>query len=161
MASKQSAGLLPYRWRDGVLELFLVHPGGPFWARKDDGSWSIAKGEFEPGDDPLQAALREFEEETGFVSAGRVVSLGELKQPSGKIVQAWAEQASYRAEDIRSNSFMIEWPKGSGRQQSFPEIDRAGWFPIEEARKKLLKGQVAFIDRLLTFLDSRSESARS
>src|SRR3954471_13660769 len=108
MASKQSAGLLPYRWRDGRLELFLVHPGGPFWARKDDGSWSLAKGEFEPGEDPLQAALREFAEQTGFASGGHVLALGELKQPSGKIVHAWAEPADYRAEDIRSNSFMIE-----------------------------------------------------
>ncbi|HVW08864.1 MAG TPA: NUDIX domain-containing protein [Bryobacteraceae bacterium] len=146
---KLSAGLLMFRKRD-ELEVFLVHPGGPFWARKDDGAWSIPKGEYEGGDDPLQAAFREFEEETGLAPdpKGDLLALGEIRQPGGKVVTAWAFEGDFDETSVRSNSFSIEWPRGSGRMREFPEIDRAGWFRIEDARKKILKGQLGFLDRL-------------
>ncbi|HVY94082.1 MAG TPA: NUDIX domain-containing protein [Bryobacteraceae bacterium] len=146
---KLSAGLLMFRKRDGI-EVFLVHPGGPFWAKKDEGAWSIPKGEYESGDDPLAAAFREFEEETGFrpEPKGELLALGEVRQPGGKLVTAWAFEGDCDEASIRSNTFSMEWPRGSGRMREFPEIDRAGWFGIEAARKKILKGQIGLLDRL-------------
>ena len=155
---KLSAGLLVYRRAERGLEVLLVHPGGPYWAKKDDGAWSIPKGEYEPDEDPLHVALREFEEETGKAApdpAG-AVSLGELRQPSGKIVSAWAVQGDVDVSDVHSNTFEMEWPPRSGRTQEFPEVDRAEWFDVETARTKLLRGQLGFIDRLLDLLGGDS-----
>ena len=144
-----SAGLLPYRIRDGVLEVFLAHMGGPFWARKDDGAWSIVKGEHGPEEDPFAAARREFAEETGAEPpAGPVLALGEVRQSSGKRVAAWAIEGDVDPATIRSNTFTIEWPPRSGRMQEFPEIDRAAWVDAATARRKLVRAQTAFVDRL-------------
>jgi predicted NUDIX family NTP pyrophosphohydrolase len=147
---KRSAGLLVYRRSDDGIEVLLVHPGGPFWARKDDGAWSIPKGEHEPTEDPLAVALREFEEELGAPppDPADARSLGELRQPSGKVVAAWAVEGDLDVRDVKSNTFEMEWPPRSGRTQDFPEVDRAGWFEPDEARRKLLRGQVGFLDRL-------------
>jgi predicted NUDIX family NTP pyrophosphohydrolase len=147
MAKKSSAGLLLYR-RRGELEVFLVHPGGPFWAKKDAGAWSLPKGEFVEGDDPLAAAKREFTEETGFPIDGEFRRLDPLKQRSGKVIHAWAIEADCDASQVRSNLFSIEWPPKSGQMQKFPEVDRAEWFSIPEARKRIIAGQVGFIDQL-------------
>ena len=147
MAKKTSAGLLLYR-RCTELEVFLVHPGGPFWTRKDAGAWSIPKGECEDGEDPLQAAKREFTEETGFTISGEFRSLDPLKQPSGKIIYAWAIEADCDPVRIRSNLFSLEWPPKSGKMQQYPEVDRAAWFNSSEARNKILAGQVGFIEQL-------------
>ena len=147
MAKKSSAGLLLYR-RRGELEVFLVHPGGPFWAKKDAGAWSLPKGEFVEGDDPLAAAKREFTEETGFPIDGEFRRLDPLKQRSGKVIHAWAIEADCDASQVRSNLFSLEWPPKSGQIQKFPEVDRAGWFSIPEARKRIIAGQVGFIDQL-------------
>ena len=139
-----------YRSREGSLEVLLVHPGGPFWAKKDEGAWSIPKGEFNiDTEDPLEAARREFEEETGFTPEGGFISLDTLAQSSMKIVHAWAVEGDCDAAHIKSNTFSMEWPPRSGKQQEFPEVDRAGWFAVETAKTKILKGQTAFIDRLL------------
>lgn len=147
--AKHSAGLLLHRRRGGVLEVFLVHPGGPFWAKKDQGAWSIPKGEFASGEDPLATARREFEEETGFSSpAGPFIPLVPLKQPSGKIIHAWAAEGDCNPAAVRSNTFTLEWPPRSGRMQEFPEIDRAGWFTFEEARDKIIKGQRGVLEEL-------------
>ena len=146
--AKQSAGLLIYRVRQGAVEVFLVHPGGPFWARKDAGAWSIPKGEIGPGEDPLSAAKREFEEETGFQATGPFTPLSSLKQPGGKLVHAWAAPGEFPAADIKSNLFTLEWPPRSGKQQEFPEVDRAEWFSLDEAREKILKGQADFLTQL-------------
>jgi predicted NUDIX family NTP pyrophosphohydrolase len=146
--ARQSAGILLYRFRSQGLEVFLVHPGGPFWSRKDKGAWSIPKGEFSGGEDPFQAACRELEEETGCLPQGRAIELGSLRQSGGKTVHVWAAEGQCDPESIRSNTFEMEWPPGSGRSRSFPEVDRAAWFPADEARGKLHKGQVGFIDRL-------------
>jgi len=143
---KTSAGLLLYRYQAGALEVFLVHPGGPFWAKKDDGAWSIPKGEFEPGEDALSAARREFTEETGFTVTGDFIPLTPVKQPSGKIVHAWAIQGDCDPGLLRSNTFTL---KG----KTFPEVDRAGWFGLEAAQRKILPGQAGLLDqvrRLLT-----------
>lgn len=145
---KRSAGILLYRLSAGLLEVLLVHPGGPFWAKKDDGAWSIPKGEFSEDEDPLEAARREFHEETGGRVAGECLPLTPLKQPSGKIVHAWMAQGDLDPRDLQSNTFSMEWPKGSGKFQSFPEVDRAGWFAVEAARLKILKGQAPFLDEL-------------
>jgi predicted NUDIX family NTP pyrophosphohydrolase len=150
---KRSAGLLLYRRRDG-LEVFLVHPGGPFWAGKDAHAWSIPKGEIAEGEDPLQAARREFAEETGLAIDGRFVVLTPRRQPGGKIVHAWAVEADCDPAAVRSNSFTLEWPPRSGRMQEFPEIDRAAWFPLAVAREKSHKGQVALLDELATVVGS-------
>jgi predicted NUDIX family NTP pyrophosphohydrolase len=129
-------------------EVFLVHPGGPFWARRDLAAWSIPKGEFAPGNDPLAAAKREFEEETGIVPGGEFIPLRPCRQAGGKVVHAWAFEGDCDPGTIVSNTFVMEWPPGSGRRRTFPEVDRAAWFPLEAARQKLLKGQVAFLDQL-------------
>ncbi|MDT5350239.1 MAG: hypothetical protein QOH91_3526 [Mycobacterium sp.] len=151
---KLSAGLLLYRARGGVVEVLIAHPGGPFWARKDDGAWSIPKGEYDDGDDPWLAAQREFSEELGLpVPAGPRIDLGALKQPSGKVVTTFAVEADLDITEARSNTFELEWPKGSGRMREFPEVDRVGWFPVAQARTKLLKGQRAFLDRLMEHPD--------
>jgi predicted NUDIX family NTP pyrophosphohydrolase len=146
---KHSAGVLLYRRRQGELEVLLVHPGGPFWAQKDEGAWSIPKGEYGSSEDPLDAALREFKEETSCTAAGEVIPLGSLKQPGGKIVQAWALAGDCDAGAIRSNTFTLEWPPRSGRRQEFPEVDRAAWFTLAAARKKILQGQVGFLEKLV------------
>ena len=147
---KTSAGILMYRFREGSQVVFLVHPGGPFWTKKDEGAWSIPKGEFNiDTEDPLEAAKREFEEETGFPLEGEFIPLENLKQSSMKIVYAWAVEGDCDAAKIKSNTFSMEWPPQSGKQQEFPEVDRADWFDIEAAKIKLLKGQKPFIDRLL------------
>ena len=146
--AKTSAGLLMYRIRNSQLEIFLVHPGGPFWRNKDDGVWSIPKGEYDDNEDPLEAARREFKEETGFEAKGDFIPLSPLRQPSRKIIIAWAFEGDCNADAIRSNMFAMEWPPGSGRQTEFPEVDRARWFPIHIARTKLVKGQVGFIEQL-------------
>lgn len=151
MPKANSAGLLLYRNnRPGALEVLLVHPGGPFWARKDESAWSIPKGEFEAGADALEAARREFMEETGSRIEGAFVALTPLRQPSGKLVYAWAVEGDLDTSSIRSNTFSIEWPPRSGRQQEFPEIDRAAWFDIAAARQKILAGQRGFLDELET-----------
>jgi len=148
----QSAGLLCYRYRGQVLEVFLAHPGGPFWAKRDNGAWSIPKGLLETDEDPLAAAKREFNEETGFTADGEFVELGQLKQHSGKIVHAWAVQMDFDASLLTSNMFSLEWPKGSGRLRDYPEVDRGEWFTLGQAREKIYPGQAAFLDRLLEHL---------
>ena len=145
---KSSAGLLMYRDTHGIIEVLLVHPGGPFWARKDDGAWSIPKGELSPGENALEAAKREFREEIGFSVEGALQPLVPIKQPSGKTVYAWAVRGDIDVARIRSNTFSLEWPRRSGRTEEFPEVDRAGWFTIEDAKRKVLKGQIAFLDQL-------------
>jgi len=144
-----SAGMLPYRYKKECLELFLVHPGGPFWAKKELGSWSIAKGTVEEGEEVLETAKREFLEETGHKIRGNLIELGEIKQPSGKVVHAWASEEIIDPKGITSNTFQLEWPKRSGHIVEFPEVDRAGWFDLKTARKKILKGQIDFIDILI------------
>jgi len=142
-----STGILLYRIKRGVTEVFLVHPGGPFWAKKDAGAWSILKGEFDPEtEDALQAAKREFKEETGQDIGGSYYKLPPVKQKSGKIVHAFAVEGDADAGNIRSNTFEIEWPPKSGKKQSFPEIDHAAWFNLETARKKILQGQVELLE---------------
>jgi predicted NUDIX family NTP pyrophosphohydrolase len=145
---KQSAGILLYRNTDRRVEVFLVHSGGPFWAKKDDGAWSIPKGEFADGEDPLQAAKREFTEETGFPIEGIPTGLSPVKQPGGKIVHAWALEGDVDARTIRSNTFSMEWPRGSAKTKSFPEIDRADWFDLDTAKVKILKGQLGLLEQL-------------
>jgi len=145
---KRSAGLLLYRKRNVSIEVFLVHPGGPFWARKDLGAWSIPKGEYAEDEDPLSAALREFEEETGFPAPKDAVSLGEVKQAGGKIVTAWAAEGDCDPEKLVSNQCRIEWPPKSGALIEIPEVDRAAWFPITEAHLRILKSQLPFLERL-------------
>jgi predicted NUDIX family NTP pyrophosphohydrolase len=155
MAKKISAGILLYRVRDHAVEVFLVHPGGPYWARKDDGAWSIPKGETEDGADLLATAYTEFHEETGSPLHGQPVPLAPLKQPGGKVVHAWAVQGDIDATSIRSNTFAIEWPPRSGKTREFPEVDRAGWFDLATAQQKLLAGQRGFLDQLLDHLEKR------
>ena len=147
---KLSAGVLLYRNRDGVVEVLIAHPGGPFWARTDDGAWSIPKGEYTDGEDPWAVAQREFHEELGLpVPAGPRIDFGALKQPSGKVITAFAVESDLDVTDASSNTFQMEWPKGSGTRREFPEIDRVGWFAVAQARTKLLKGQRPFLDRLM------------
>jgi predicted NUDIX family NTP pyrophosphohydrolase len=149
---KKSAGLLVYREAGNRFEVFLVHPGGPLWARKDDGAWSVPKGEFDKGEDPLVAAIREFEEETGVAPTGEAfgvpIPLSSVRQPGGKAVYAWALKGDLDADAVRSNDFTMEWPPKSGRQQVFPEVDRAAWFPLEEAAVKILAGQAPLLEQL-------------
>ena len=152
---KRSAGILLYRRAaDGAPALLIAHMGGPFWSNRDAGAWSIPKGELDEGDDALTAALREFEEELG--SPPPVVDpveLGEVTQAGGKRVVVFAAEADFDVDTLHSNTFVVEWPRGSGRQQEFPEIDRAAWVSPDDARTKLVQGQVAFVDRLLSYLD--------
>ena len=150
---KRSAGILLYRVNsDAGIEFFLVHPGGPFFARKDDGFWTIPKGEFEPDEDPLQAAQREFEEETGKKIKGSFRPLGEVRQKAGKIVEAWAVEGDLDANEISSNTFEIEWPPQSGKKKSFPEVDKAAWFKYTEAIQKINLAQSDFLSRLMALL---------
>ena len=151
---KRSAGLLLYRLTSGAPQVFLVHPGGPYWAKKDEGAWSIPKGEFEEGEEPLAAARREFEEETGFRPEGEAVPLGTFRQPSGKQVTAFAVEGDLDPATLRSNTFSMQWPPRSGRMQAFPEVDRAGWFAKAEAESKILVGQRAMLEALWKRLQS-------
>jgi predicted NUDIX family NTP pyrophosphohydrolase len=149
---KRSAGLLMYRRNNRRPEVFLVHPGGPFWAKKDLGAWSIAKGEYAEGELPLEAARREFEEETGFVATGDFLELGAVQQAGGKVVSAWAFEGDCDPGKLISNRCEIEWPPRSGRQIEIPEVDRASWFSIAEAKERILKSQVPFLERLCSLL---------
>lgn len=144
----RSAGILPYRWRDGGIEVLLVHPGGPFWARKDFGAWSVAKGEYVEPEQAFDAALREFQEETGLAPRGSFIELAPLRQPSGKIVSAWAVELDWDPAKLVSNTFELEWPKGSGTLKRFPEADRAEWFAVPEAMQRILPGQRGFVEEL-------------
>ena len=153
---KTSAGLVMYRRRKEALEVFLVHPGGPFWSKKDLGAWSIPKGEYRADEDPLAAAKREFTEETGLQSGKEFIELTPIKQAGGKVVRAWAFEGDADPTAITSNSFSLEWPPRSGRQQTFPEVDRAAWFSIEEATQRILKGQVPLFGELQRLLSDRS-----
>lgn len=158
---KLSAGLLLYRVTDGVVEVLIGHPGGPFWARKDEGAWSIPKGEYDEGEDPWTVACREFGEEVGKrPPPGPRIDFAPVRQPSGKIVTAFAVRGDLDLDGTVSNTFTMEWPKGSGKFREFPEIDRVGWFPAAEARSKLLKGQRVLLDRLMAALadDELAES---
>ena len=146
--AKRSAGLLLYRRQPGSLEVFLVHPGGPFWAKKDLGAWSIPKGEYDPQEDAWAAARREFEEETGFSAPDHGIPLGELKQAGGKIVTAWASEGNCEPDRLVSNTCEIEWPPRSKRKMAIPEVDRAAWFSMDEARARILQSQVPFLERL-------------
>jgi len=155
---KASAGLLLYRDSAGKLQVLLVHPGGPYWARKDIGAWSIPKGEIEPGEEALAAARREFEEETGGVVSGEFLRLHPVRLRSGKVIQAWAVRADFDPSQLRSNLFSMEWPPKSGQQREFPEADRAGWFDIDEARFKIHPGQAPLLDELLALLAAAAGS---
>jgi predicted NUDIX family NTP pyrophosphohydrolase len=147
---RRSAGILLCRGSGAELRLLLVHPGGPFWAKKDEGAWSIPKGEYDEGEDPLAVARREFEEELGSPTpAGDVIELGELVQPSRKQITAYAIEGDFDPSSLKSNLFEMEWPPKSGKMLSFPEVDRAAWFTPDEARAKILPGQRPFIDRLI------------
>ena len=147
---KRSAGLLVWRRSPDALEVLLVHPGGPFWARKDDGAWSVPKGEIDEGEEPLDVAVREFREELGMEppAVDAAVALGDIRQSGGKVVTAWAVEGDADVSTIRSNTFEMEWPPGSGARRSFPEVDRAGWFSLRDAATKLLPGQRPFLERL-------------
>jgi predicted NUDIX family NTP pyrophosphohydrolase len=150
--AKCSAGLLMYRRSGGSLEVLLVHPGGPYWKRKDLGAWSIPKGECAPDEEPLVAAAREFEEETNLVPRGPFTSLTPIRQAGGKVVHAWAFEGDADLASIKSNTFPLEWPRGSGRIEEFPEIDRAGWFSLDEARRRIVAGQAGLLEELASKL---------
>jgi predicted NUDIX family NTP pyrophosphohydrolase len=150
VATKRSAGILLYRRSGGEPEVLLVHPGGPFWAKKDGGAWSIPKGEYDDAEDPQACARREFHEETGTeLAPGELAELGSVRQKSGKQVTAWAAEGDLDPETVSSNTFEMEWPPRSGSRQAFPEVDRAEWFDLETAREKLNPAQTAFLDRLV------------
>jgi predicted NUDIX family NTP pyrophosphohydrolase len=151
---KQAAGILLYRRSSRGLEVLLAHPGGPLWARKDFGAWTLPKGQFTDAERPLDAAKREFEEELGSPPAGEFITIGSIKQPSGKVVHAFVAESDFDCSTVQSNLFSLEWPPKSGQRAQFPEVDRAAWFTIDEARQKLLKGQQPFLDRLLALLNS-------
>lgn len=153
---KRSAGLLMYRKRDRGLEVLLAHPGGPFWANKDRGAWSIPKGEYGAGEDPLEAAKREFEEETGFAANGICNELGQVRQAGGKIVSVWAFEGDCDPGNLISNRCQVEWPPRSGSLIDFPEVDRGAWFSLTEARECILKSQEPFLDALLRKLSPGS-----
>jgi predicted NUDIX family NTP pyrophosphohydrolase len=152
---QQSAGIVLFRRRDEAVEFLLVHPGGPFWRNKDDGAWSIPKGLYGPGEDPLAAARREFCEETGSSVDGVFIDLGPFKQPGGKVVAAFAVEGDFDPASLASNTFALEWPPRSGRMQDFPEVDRAGWFAADEAMRKITKGQVPVLRALVARLAAR------
>ena len=149
MRGRVSAGILLYRLPAIGPEVFLVHPGGPFWAKRDLGAWSVPKGEVDGDEDLLEAAKREFHEETGAQVEGEFIALAPQHQPSGKVVHVWAVEGDVDASSITSNTFSIEWPPRSGKSRAFPEVDRAGWFTLDEAREKLLPGQRPFLDDLM------------
>jgi predicted NUDIX family NTP pyrophosphohydrolase len=149
--AKLSAGLLMFR-RSPELAVLLVHPGGPFWKYKDAGAWSLPKGEYTDGEEALAAAQREFEEETGLTPHGPFLPLGQIRQPGGKLVSAWAFEGECDSSTIRSNLFSMEWPRGSGRMCEFPEVDRGEWFTPAGARVRILRGQAPFLDRLAAVL---------
>jgi predicted NUDIX family NTP pyrophosphohydrolase len=154
VAKKRSAGILLWR-RAAEVEVLLVHPGGPFWAKKDLGAWSIPKGEHDEGEDARACAIREFTEETGSEpSPGELDDLGTIKQRAGKIVQAWALEGDLDAAAVTSNTFSMQWPPRSGQLREFPEVDRAEWFSVAEARKRINPAQAAFLDRLMSTFDS-------
>ena len=157
MATKRSSGILLYRDRAGTTEFLLVHPGGPYWARRDDGAWSIPKGGIEGEEDSRTAALRELDEELGEgrpeLDPGELIDLGSIRQRAGKVVDAWAAEGDFDPEALDSNTFEMEWPPKSGREVEFPEVDRAEWFDLEGARRKLLPAQSEFLDRLLAHLN--------
>jgi len=160
---RKSAGLLLFRTSpegSGRIEVLLAHPGGPYWARKDDGAWSIPKGELSNDEEPLAAARREFEEEMGHAADGAFLPLEPLKQPSGKLVLAWAVCCDFDPSTLESNTFSMEWPPKSGRQEQFPEVDRAAWFPIDAAKRKILKGQAPFLDQLLAKVQDTMRDGR-
>jgi predicted NUDIX family NTP pyrophosphohydrolase len=155
MATLRSAGILLYRRHDGGVEFLLVHPGGPFWARKDAGAWSIPKGQIEEGEEPHACAIRELEEELGAapqLDPEELIELGSIKQRAGKVVEAWAAEAEFDPAALAGNTFSMEWPPRSGAQQDFPEVDRAEWFDLETAREKILAAQAELLDRLLEHL---------
>lgn len=157
VATKRSAGILLFRRRDGETEFLLVHPGGPFWARRDLGAWSIPKGEIEEGEETRACALRELREELGAppeLDPEQLIELGQVRQRAGKVVDAWAAEAEFDPATLNSIGFEMEWPPRSGRQAEFPEVDRAEWFRLAEARKKILVGQMPFLDRLLEHLEN-------
>ncbi|UWZ85789.1 NUDIX domain-containing protein [Occallatibacter riparius] len=154
---RRSAGLLLFRRRNGDLEVFLAHPGGPFWTKKDLGSWTIPKGEYEPDEEPLAAARREFEEETGFKPDGEFLDLGAVTQRSGKIVAAWAVEGDCDPAQLVSNTCQVEWPPRSRRLIDVPEVDRGAWYSITEAREKIFTAQVAFLDRLIEKLSQEPD----
>lgn len=155
---KHSAGILLYRNTANGHEVLIVHPGGPFWAKRDNGAWSIPKGEFTEEEEPLEAAKRELTEELGqHVPKGELVDLGEAKQPSGKVVHIWALEGDMNAQEVKSNTLLIDWPPRSGQKMEIPEVDRAGWFSLAEATVKLLPGQLPFLDRLATHLGAHIE----
>ena len=149
--AKRSAGVILYRLRTGV-EVFLVHPGGPFWVKKDEGAWSIPKGEHQDGEESIDVARREFFEETGFEVSGDFVEIGSVKQTGGKVVTAWAVEGDCDPDLLRSNLFEMEWPPRSGRIQSFPEVDRGGWLSLGEAKRRILKSQEPLLDMFSTVL---------
>ena len=152
--TKESAGLLLHRERDGRREVLLVHPGGPFWSRRDEGAWSIPKGEIEPGETALQVAVREFREELGQDPPdGQTVALGWVRQAGGKVVHAWALAGDLDADHVNSTTFEMEWPPRSGKKQAFPEVDRAGWFDLEVASRRIVAGQRPLLDRLAAELN--------
>lgn len=151
---KKSAGILLYRVRDHSVEVFLVHPGGPLHAKKDLGAWSVPKGEFSEGEDPLPAAKREFREETGRDIEGDFTALSPVKQKSGKIVYAWSVKGDFNEKELASNTFTMEWPPRSGKYQSFPEVDRGEWFSTGLAKQKIIPAQAALIDELVRLLDT-------
>jgi len=148
-----SDGILLFRFRNERLEVMLVHPGGPIWTKKDYGVWSIPKGLPEGHEKPLETAKREFKEETGFEVDGEFIDLGELNQSSKKTVHVWALEKDLDITNVVSNTFMLEWPKNSGKVQEFPEVDKASWFDIEISKKKIRKGQIGFIDRLIRIIN--------
>ena len=155
---RYSSGILAYRRGRSGIELFLVHPGGPYWAKKDDAAWSIPKGLFDESEDPLAAAKREFNEETGSQIHGAFIPLGQFRQPGGKVVTAFAVEADVDETSITSNQFEMEWPPGSGKRRGYPEVDRAAWFDVETARRKAHKGQVPIIDALARHLGSHNQT---
>lgn len=152
--ANQSAGILLYKFKNKQLQVLLVHPGGPFWQKKDLGAWSIPKGEFSDGEDPLEAARREFEEETGVKISGNFIELSPIKQKSGKTVFAWAVEGDIDASSIKSNFFSMEWPPKSGRAQQFPEVDKGEWFDVDQAKKKINPAQIVLIDQLVNTVNS-------
>ena len=155
--AKQSAGLLMFRLRNGEPELLLVHPGGPFWAKKDEGAWSIPKGEFQAGEEPLAAAQREFAEETGCRAQGPFIPLTPITQRSGKVVHAWAVEGDCDPAHLHSTLFSLEWPPKSGKHQQFPEVDRAEWFSVPVALQKIIPAQRGFVTELATLRSKRAD----